>query len=243
MEKLVKSILNNNFKPLTVSDFFVRNIKEKNVFMRHDVDRRPEKALEMAILENDLNFKSTYYFRTISETYKEDIILQIKDLGHEIGYHYEVMARNKGQKREAIRMFEKELQDMRQIVPIDTICWHGSPLSKWPERNLWDDYQMSDYGVLGDAFLSIDYSNLYYFTDTGRRWDDIFSVRDKMYSLSSEHRVKNTFELIELLPNLENSVGINVHPQRWCRTNYHWFKEYASQNLKNLGKYFLKTIR
>lgn len=61
----------------------------KTLILRHDVDRMPQNALKMAKLEHDLGIKTTYYFRTIPQTFKPEIIKQIVDLGHEIGYHYE----------------------------------------------------------------------------------------------------------------------------------------------------------
>lgn len=38
--------------------------------MRHDVDRKPQNALRMAKLENDLGIKVTYYFRIITKPAK-----------------------------------------------------------------------------------------------------------------------------------------------------------------------------
>ena len=32
-------------------------------FIRHDIDRKPERALKMAEIEHDFGVKSTYYFR------------------------------------------------------------------------------------------------------------------------------------------------------------------------------------
>ena len=43
---------------------------------------------------------------------------------------------------------------------------HGSPLSKWNDLDLWDNYDFKKYGILGEAFMSIDYDNVDYFTDT-----------------------------------------------------------------------------
>jgi len=59
------------------------------VILRHDVDRLPENALVFARIEKQVGIKVSYYFRIVEESFDEDIIRQIADMGHEIGYHYE----------------------------------------------------------------------------------------------------------------------------------------------------------
>ena len=64
------------------------------VVLRHDIDRKPMNALRMAELEYELGIQSTYYFR-FPCTFKPEIIRKIRDLGHEVGYHYEVLSKAK----------------------------------------------------------------------------------------------------------------------------------------------------
>jgi 3-dehydroquinate synthetase len=71
---------------------YIQNSKHKVVILRHDVDRKPENALVIAKIERDAGIKASYYFRIVKESYDEDIIRQIAELGHEIGYHYENLA-------------------------------------------------------------------------------------------------------------------------------------------------------
>ncbi len=68
---------------------FIQNPKEKVLILRHDVDRLPENALTMARMENEVGVKGSYYFGMVKESFDEDIIKQIAEMGHEIGYHYE----------------------------------------------------------------------------------------------------------------------------------------------------------
>ena len=55
---------------------------------------------------------------------------KIPDLGHEVGYHYEVLSKANGNYERAIKLFEQELSKFRKIVDVKTICMHGSPLSR-----------------------------------------------------------------------------------------------------------------
>ena len=92
---LIETLIAKNFQFLTVEQYFLpprfltKSPSRSLIIMRHDVDRKPENALRMAILENKLGVKSTYYFRTIPQTLKPGIIREVASLGHEIGYHYE----------------------------------------------------------------------------------------------------------------------------------------------------------
>lgn len=68
---------------------------KKTVILRHDVDFTIEKALEMAILENEIGVKSTYFVLLSTDFYnvfsKESFekLEKIMSLGHEIGLHFD----------------------------------------------------------------------------------------------------------------------------------------------------------
>src|SRR5690625_2901666 len=57
---------------------------------------------------------------------------------------------------------------------------HGSPLSRYDNRDLWKSYSYRDYGIIAEPYFDMDFSRVLYLTDTGRRWDgDKVSVRDR----------------------------------------------------------------
>ncbi len=122
------------------------NHYEKCTVLRHDVDKLPKNALRMADLENRLGVKASYYFRTVKEAYDENIIRQIADMGHEIGYHYENFSLCRGNYELSIMNFESTLERFRKIVPVKTICMHGSPLSKWDNKKIWEKYDYRGFG-------------------------------------------------------------------------------------------------
>ena len=70
--------------------------KDKLIIMRHDVDKKPYNALRIAKIENELGIESTFYFRTTKEVFIPEIISEISNLGHEVGYHYEVLCKSEG---------------------------------------------------------------------------------------------------------------------------------------------------
>ena len=83
--------------------------KNQKYILRHDVDRLTWNAENMAEIENLYSITSTYYFRYPS-TYNKQIISRIHALGHEIGFHYEVLDKTNGNYQKAIKIFEKEME-------------------------------------------------------------------------------------------------------------------------------------
>lgn len=245
---LLKTLLSNKYKFTPVKDYVSNSaskIDNQIVIMRHDVDRKPENALNMANIENDIGVKSTYYFRTKPCSYDKNIINSIEELGHEIGYHYENLVTCNGNFNAAIKDFQENLKKLRNIAKIKTICMHGSPLSKWDNLDLWNHYDYKNFGIIGEAYFDIDFNEFYYLTDTGRRWDGTnFSIRDKVSKNSefridnSELNIKSTQDLIQAaeMNLLPEKIMINIHPQRWTNNPLLWFRELVYQNLKNKFK-------
>ena len=261
--QLLKSLLLQGF---SFQDFrgYLSSPNEKLIVLRHDVDLKPINSLKTAKIENKLGINGTYYFRSVPQSFDENIIRQIADLGHEIGYHYENLATSKGNFNEAIADFERNLERFRKIVPVKTICMHGSPLSKWDSRLLWEKYDYHDFGIVGEPYFDVDFTKVLYLTDTGRRWDgEKYSVRDKVLGrqqeqlkrqsnkkrnpilLSDKYKFHSTFDIIRAAENneLPDQIMITIHPQRWNDKSLPWIKEYVMQNVKNVVKRYFFVRR
>jgi hypothetical protein len=151
----------------------------------------------------------------------------------------------KGEEEKAIRLFKDHLKVLRKIAPISTICMHGSPRSRYDNKDLWKHYDYNDYGIIGEPYFDIDFSSVFYLTDTGRRWDGhLYSVRDKVesdFNLEFHH----TQEIIETLRigKLPDQVMFNFHPQRWTDSIFWWVWEKYMQYLKNQIKWVLINQR
>ena len=243
-KRLCSAVLAENFTPITVRDYCSGGSLPdgRTVIFRHDVDRRIGMALAMAEIEHDMQIRATYYFRHIPEVFRPDIITKIRDLGHEIGYHYEVLDKAKGNKEEAIRIFEQELSDLRGIAEINTVCMHGNPLASWSNRDLWETYDFRKFGIIGEPYLSIDYQKFCYFSDTGRIWNGDYSVKDVIGGPGSPAaRVRSTEEIIALVNSGSLShLCLLVHPNRWSDDPLLWSQELVWQNIKNIGKKLIK---
>jgi hypothetical protein len=191
-----------------------------SVILRHDVDRWLPTAIRMAKLEAEYNIRASYYVRMTPGVFKPAALKRLSHLGHEIGYHYEVLTKAKGNLEKAIEIFEAELRTLRKIVSISTISMHGSPLRRWNNLDLWDVYDFKDYDVKAETSFSINYANIYYFTDTGRSWNaNRFNLRDRVNSRKPSESVKTTDQLIDFISRkYPLPVFINAHPNRWAAT-------------------------
>ncbi len=164
----------------------------RKIILRHDVEARYENALQMARIQYKMGIRGSYYFRFLPKSYSTEIIKEIADLGHEIGYHYDDLSACKGNREEALKRFQHHLEELRKIAPVQTMTMEGAPLSPYDNRDLWKPEHRTPnnrkfpsrpyhaYGILAEPYFDIDFNKLYYITDTGRRWDGhLYNVRDK----------------------------------------------------------------
>jgi len=291
--ELLESLLRQGFFFQTFAGF-IKETGDRVVILRHDIDRRPENALVFAEIERDFGIRGTYYFRIVSEAWDEEIIRKVYEMGHEVGYHYEDVERaakklkvqgsrfrvqglriGSGSEEierriagEAIELFRENLERFRRVVPVKTICAHGSPLSRWDNRILWKYYDYKNFGITGEPYFDIDFSWVLYLTDTGRRWDGKeFNIRDKSFyyeepkvvendpiteQLSASRKHTSTFPKFnstsDIIKNAEagllpSKVMMTFHPQRWTDEFIPWAKELVWQNLKNVVKYLIVRHR
>ena len=214
------------------------------VVLRHDVDRSLRSAIQMARLEADYGIRATYYVRMTRQVFRQSEIRKLSQLGHEVGYHYEVLSKSKGNTTRAIALFEKELEQIRRVVPVDTISMHGSPVSPWKNLDLWKIYEYKNYDLLGEIYLTIDYSNIYYFTDTGRSWNsERYNIRDHVNSLKPSRKIHTTDHLIRFLMEKQNvPVLVNTHPNRWSGSCSAWFMSALTDGFINRLKWMISLL-
>jgi len=240
-KRLIDALQVHGYLFMTFEQFVVSDDAKKTVVFRHDVDRLPENALKLAQIENAMGVNASYFFRVVPHVWNPLIIKEIVDLGHEVGYHYEDLTIAKGEFEAALQLFKKQLARFREFYPSKTICMHGSPLSRWDNRQLWEKYDYKDYGIIAEPYFDVDYSRVFYITDTGRSWNNSgVSIRDTVNS-AFNIKIKNTDHMINLFKSrqMPDKIIINTHPQRWFNPGYPWVKELVMQNAKNMIKRFI----
>lgn len=220
-KKLLNEALKHGYKFIRIEDYYVNyhnkglTLPKKTIIMRHDIDRDPRYALKMASLEYSLGIKSTYYFRWC--TVDPQIIKKIKLMGHEVGLHYETLAKyaeiyriNKASNitPEIILKFRAALKQEIKVFSlkygkIKTIASHGHPKNRQLGLNnhlILRGENLLDYNILGMA-ESIPTS--YTISDTGGVWS-------------------NTFTPLHMIKDDRGPIKILIHPV--------WWNQYETEN-------------
>ena len=212
--------------------------------MRHDVDSLKEEPY-VGKAGTFPGINSTYYFRKSSFS-RTKLIRAIADMGHEVGFHYEVLDEAKGNYDLAINLFKEELGRLRQIVKVETACMHGNPLTRWLNRDLWKHFDIGDMGLKGEAYLSV--KDVFYLSDTGRIWDMSRKLKDMLpFALPVEmignERVVTTDDVIRIV----KTAGVprfylTIHPERWSYNMATWLIDQTRDTGMNAAKQVLRKI-
>ncbi|MFB6340633.1 hypothetical protein ACE1ET_02870 [Saccharicrinis sp. FJH62] len=259
--QLLEALQQKGYQFQTFAEY-IKSPENKVVILRHDVDLLPGNSQQLAHIQSDKNIKGSYYFRAVPESWNEDIIEDISNAGHEIGYHYETMDTSKGNLQLAEQQFEENLEKLRKLASVTTICMHGSPRSKYDNRSLWQTTtsvaeglpklrHYHDFGITGEPYFDVDFSKVLYLTDTGRRWDGYkVSVRDKIPEHQERwereglvfHSTKDIIKAIQQ-DRLPDRIMFTFHPQRWHSSFIPWLKELILQRAKNVVKRVLVLVK
>ena len=242
--ELLETLQRAGYRMLSVGDFLAREESFPCAILRHDVDRREERALTMALLEKDRGIHSTYYFRQGRGLGKAEVVLRIKALGHEVGYHYEVLSKAGGDREKARKLFDDELSRLRQMAEVRTAAMHGRPLSPWNNLSFWETCRPEDFGLMGEAYLSFDrLSQAVYLSDTGRGWNSGDNLRDRFSpeGPAMPGPFSSTGELIRFLGKKPFPVVyLLVHPNRWTSGAGPWLLQWGEDACVNWLKRKLK---
>jgi hypothetical protein len=229
-QRMLDALRTAGRQPQAVVDF-LRMPSPSAVILRHDVDRWPAKALQMAELETNVGVRATYYFRCgASGRFSRKTCRCIAKLGHEVGYHYEDLSRCRGDRAAARTSFGHNLSALRAIVPCVTVSMHGSPLSAHNNGSLLDSADLAKWQLLGDASMSIQVHQPLYFTDAGGAWNDSrVNFRDVVGRMSAGIDPLNPAKLTTFLRRqLEHPAYFNVHPERWAASGVQYLVSYLA---------------
>ena len=263
--EIIDAIVRSGYQVLTVSDYLSGSqLPEKYIILRHDVDIDSFYQVQFAELEHHHGLRSSYYFRYVRDVYNKDAIDKIHKLGHEVGYHYEVMTKAKGDVNKALELFKSELNVFRENWDTKTICPHGGSFvenvdgyglkniiflvpklfshkhlfSSWSNFDLWQNNKFEDFQITGDAYRSIDFSDILYLSDTGRSWDQRFKRLDRVNSrINPLYNIRKSDEIIRLLEKGEvKGIYLLVHFEQWKDNILDWLSWYAAQMIRRNGK-------
>jgi len=244
---LCATALAAGYVPMTVRRYLEGDaLPPRVLIMRHDIDRWPRRALAMAEREAALGIAATYYVRMTRHAFRPTIVRRLAALGHEIGYHYETLSRAGGDVPRALADMRRELAVLRDCAPVVTAAMHGSPLSPIDNRDIWRHAALGDFDLRGEAYLSLDYGRLAYYTDTGRAWSaDATNLRDRPTGATTAvSRADSSEELRAVIASGRHAaLCIQSHPERWSDSLGQWCVSAAMDGAVNVAKRVLRGLR
>lgn len=264
-EEIVKAIAATDYQVLSIADYISsKDLPEKFIIIRHDVDLDPFYQLQFAQLEHDLNIRTSYYFRHVESIFKEEVIESVAAMGHEVGYHYEVFTKAKGNRELAREIFQKEQAIFSGKWNSLTVCPHGGSFvdnadgyslknmmklipglltgkklfSHHVNFDMWAENMFEDFGIIGDAYRSVDFTKMLYLSDTGRSWDNRYKRLDKVDSLiNPKYNIRSSDDIIKVIKNHEvDQIYLLVHVEQWKDNLFDWITWYAAQIIRRNGK-------
>lgn len=206
----------NSIMANLVDDFLVRIITKhdmhhrKFLWIRHDVDHSLLKALDMAEMENDYGYRSTYFFLHTAPYWDsvelKHCVKSMQKLGHGIGLHHNVLWNVESPEPQAV--FERELKKLEDISNsrIRMVSAHGNV----ENLNLWhylpSEYLIKDaYHLRRDAYLS----------DSGHKWNGWIGENVPAFEFGGRTGMGavDTINKFNAMP--EGVMQLLVHPCWW----------------------------
>lgn len=196
---------------------------DKFIILRHDVEFSPRRAYNLALLENQENISSTYFFQLTNNAYNilsgENItrLKEIHYMGHHIGLHFHLHGSNDLNEIKNRIKYECEILSKALAINIDRFSFHR-PSSLVLENNIEIPGIINAYNPLYFTYVKdvadIDFQkHVKYIADSRNEW-----------SYTSPWTYP-CLELFEYYPKLQ----ILCHPYSWCHESFN-----VLENLKSV---------
>lgn len=264
-EEIIAAISQSKYEVITIEDYIKNSsLPEKFIIIRHDVDLDPFYQVKFAELEHQHQIRTTYYYRFIDKIFKRELIDKVYQLGHSVGYHYEVFTKAKGDPVKAMEIFRDELSNFKKYWDSKTVCPHGGSFvdhtdgyslknmvklvpklitgkkvfSSFTNFDIWDNHKFEEFGIIGDAYRSVDFTNILYLSDTGRSWDKRYKRLDKVSStVNAKFDIKTSDDIIKVIEKQEaDKIYLLVHVEQWKDNMSDWLAWYGAQLIRRIGK-------
>ncbi|MBQ2897476.1 MAG: hypothetical protein IJE46_04025 [Clostridia bacterium] len=226
-EEFCENLHKNGKHSITARSLFDKS-EDKYFVLKHDVETSLEKALKLAQIENKYEHKGSYYVQAylLDNEKNIKILNEIKNLGHEVSYHYDVMDATGGDLEQAIELYEKNKVIFENSgFKIKTVCQHGNPVVErkgytsnrdfFRAEKVTEKYpDVADIMVNFKEMANTDYS---YISDAGLGFQIIFDPinNDIVPSKEKDVFLGELDKVLELILKGESSVIISTHPHRW----------------------------
>lgn len=210
---------------VSVDQYLNISSDKMRVVLKHDVEHDIDSALNLGEIESKIGISSTFYFQFDIAISSPSKVIRLQELGHDIGYHYDVLDANNGDYQVAIDQFREHLEAFSKMgISIKSVCPHGNPIktrSGWSSNKDFFRSPKVRQQFPGIVDIVVDRDILFpttfwYVSDAGYRFQLIGDV-------SNNDRVPTLDKSITMpddLPLGELTILISTHPHRWMKSGF-----------------------
>jgi len=190
--------------------------------LRHDVDSRLESALELARLEHRRDLPATYFVLHTAPYWSRPDLLgrlrELQSLGHEIGFHNDLVTLERTQDVDIDEYSRRELERLREAgIAVVGAAAHGSPFCH--RLGFHNNYAFAGWDEPVAGFPSLTVRRKLDPAALGLEYEAYHLPHDEYFSDSSFASGRRRHPLdLELVPGRRTIVL--VHPCHWDRSAF-----------------------
>lgn len=228
LQSQLQKAIDTGYSFMTIEEYYNKSklevLPQKLIVNRVDIDFSCKKAKRLAEIFNDLGIKATFFVRLHAKEYnpfdfENYLCLKfIKESGHEIGYHSEVMDEAFIWEEDPSACLKRDIDILEKLLDINIkgVASHGG-MTGINNLDFWREKKASDYNVLYEAYDNNDAFNLFFnsFYISDSEW-----TRWKCYAngilVRDDHR-----NLAEHLDDGHNLIYLLIHPDTYYERHFY----------------------
>ena len=217
-----KKALEYGYEIITCSQYIElkanNNLPKLIIVNRVDIDFSMKKADRLRLIFDKLGIKATFFVRLHAKEYNPfsfecyRILKKIRDSGHEIGYHSEIIDQSVIWEEDAENCLKKDIIILNTLLDINIlgVASHGG-MTGYNNLIFWKNKKVSEYGLLYEAYSEEDTFNLF---NTSFYISDSEWIRWKCYNKGIICNGDNrTFQ--EHLISMHPVIYLLIHPDTY----------------------------
>lgn len=161
-KKYFREVLDNGYRIITCEGYVAykkNGCADKILVNRVDIDTSCEKAKKLAAIFNDLNVMASFFVRLHAEEYNPfslenyGCLKYIRDAGHEMGYHSEVVDASIIWDEPAEECLKRDVAVLNMMLGIQVrgVASHGG-ITGLNNLDFWKDKKPAGCGLLYEAY-------------------------------------------------------------------------------------------
>lgn len=220
LEQQYKLALDAGYEVLTCSGYAEKKDKLPKLVLinRVDIDVSVKKADRLREIFDRLNIKASFFIRLHASEYNPfsfenyRIFKSIRDSGHEIGYHSEIIDQANIWGEDVVQCLKRDIDVLNRMLEIEVkgVASHGG-MTGLNNLDFWRDKLASDFGLLYEAYDKSEIFNLFekslYISDS--EW-----TRWKCY-INGELCIGDQRSLAEHVEQKHPLIYLLIHPETY----------------------------